>query len=359
MDMTIFHALAAFLNVGFLNIGQAGALSADIWTLAAGPNQAVYYGVNYEGVYRSRDDGASWALASDGLKFYYHTYRLATVPDGTLFAATDQAIFRSADEGASWTPVGQGLPGGWQLIWQLAGDSRGNLFVSGVWEPEGSPAGTQVYGVFRSIDRGESWSAAGAGLPKSPWLTGLAVGPNDALFTGACGEGGCGSFRSADGGQTWEKIALDLPVGMTLRSLARDQSGDLAAGFAGDEKGAGIYRSSDGGKYWRKIEGIPDGAYATSLAREPSGRLLAAICKRSPGGQTRGLGVYRSTPDGLIWKPANFDFPSAADLFADHLTVSSAGSVFAILHWAGGEGIFKSTDGGASWRREKRAPAAQ
>lgn len=359
MGMTVFHALMVFLNVGFFNNGRANALSADIWTLAAGPNQTVYYGVNYEGVYRSRDDGASWALASDGLKFYYHTYRLAAVPDGMLFAGTDQAVFRSADEGASWKPVGQGLPGGWQLIWQLVCDSRGNLFVSGVWEPEGSPAGTQVYGAFRSMDRGESWSAIGAGLPESPWLTGLAAGPNDTLFAGACGKSDCGSFRSTDSGHTWEKIALDLPVGMTLQSLAADPSGGLVAGFAGDEKGAGIYRSWDGGKYWRKIEGIPDGAYATSLAREPSGRFLAAIRKRSPEGKWRGLGVYRSTPDGLIWKPANFGFPGAEDLFADHLTLSSAGSVFAILHWAGGEGIYKSADGGANWRREKHALAAQ
>ncbi|MBI2605281.1 MAG: hypothetical protein HYW49_04290, partial [Deltaproteobacteria bacterium] len=66
---------AFLVAIGFLAaVARAGSadgnsLSADIWTLAAGPNQTLYIGKNFEGVYRSRDDGATWMPAGSGLRF--------------------------------------------------------------------------------------------------------------------------------------------------------------------------------------------------------------------------------------------------------------------------------------------------
>ena len=94
------------------------------------------------GVFRSTNNGASWAAATDGQDDV--VFSLAII--GTdIYAGTDErGVFRSVDDGASWTEVNSGLTN--SIILSLA-VSDTTLF-----------AGTGGGGVFRSIDGGSSWS---------------------------------------------------------------------------------------------------------------------------------------------------------------------------------------------------------
>jgi hypothetical protein len=89
-------------------------------------------------VWRSRDDGATWAAADHGLP---EVPVGAVVPDpdrpGTVYAATDAGVWWSGDDGNGWRPLGRGLPGTPALALALRQDGRllrAGLLGRGVWE---------------------------------------------------------------------------------------------------------------------------------------------------------------------------------------------------------------------------------
>jgi len=89
-------------------------------------------------VWRSRDDGVTWADAGGGLPAV-PVGAVAADPDrpGTVFAATDAGVWWSRDDGAAWEPLGRGLPNTPALALALRRDGRllrVGLLGRGVWE---------------------------------------------------------------------------------------------------------------------------------------------------------------------------------------------------------------------------------
>ena len=106
--------------------GRPGAAWAA-WSSPRGPR-----------VWRSGDDGATWAEAGHGLP---EVPVGAVVPDpdrpGTVYAATDAGMWWSADHGRGWRPLGRGLPTAPALALALRRDGRllrAGLLGRGVWE---------------------------------------------------------------------------------------------------------------------------------------------------------------------------------------------------------------------------------
>ena len=111
-----------------------------------------------------------------------------------VIAGTSQGLFRSDDRGASWSPV-NGLP---------AGDI--NLVTFNPANPDqiyaASDSDLGSGGVFRSVDRGASWSSLGAGLPARPRITALALQPTTPVQVLAASwnptSGQAGTYRITD-----------------------------------------------------------------------------------------------------------------------------------------------------------------
>ena len=142
------HAQWTQTNGPFGGSCRAFATAADG---SGGTNLFVATGA---GVFRSTDNGTSWAGVNTGLTDW-NALALAATPDGNgashVFAGTaDQGVFRSTNQGTSWEAVNTGLPR-LTVFSLLANDA--NLF-----------AGVYLNGVYRSTNAGTTWVAANAGM---------------------------------------------------------------------------------------------------------------------------------------------------------------------------------------------------
>jgi photosystem II stability/assembly factor-like uncharacterized protein len=211
------------------------------------------------GIYRSSDDGRSWAEASNGLTAR-HIRWMAFHPDISdfEFAGTEPAdIFISHDGGSSWRECEEVPKLRDKFKWSLpyspeAGCVRGFAFHgSRVY------AAVEVGGVLVSNDKGETWQLA-EGSDGNPNLEGppepyiypdvhsLAVHPSspDLVYAPTGG----GFYRSRDGGKTWE-----LSYECYCRAVWVDpmDSEHMVLGPADHVDSNGrIEESRDGGKSW-------------------------------------------------------------------------------------------------------------
>jgi photosystem II stability/assembly factor-like uncharacterized protein len=255
-----------------------------------------------------------------------------TVP-GRLYAVVNGRIFKSDNGGERWGE--RRLPDGVDFATRLFVDPSRS---SSLWLSSAAP-----HGLFHSTNGGGSWRVANRGLEQLPVAT-LAVDPDNpavvlagtsGLFENVDGQfqPSGGIFRSGDGGSTWQKVVSRVDV----RGLLVDRSPPVtfyAASDAGDP--IGVLASEDHGAHWVKLA-LEERVNALVQGRDGSAALYAA---GAPG-----HGVFRSEDGGQSWKATS-----------DGLALSSVGALTAsdtIIYAASGgeQGIFMSDDRGASWRR--------
>ena len=118
-----------------------------------------------------------------------------------------------------------------------------------------------------------------------------------------------GVWKSNDYGRTWNPI-FDQEPSQSIGAIAVAPSDSNIVYVASGEGlhrpdlsvGDGIYRSSDAGKTWEHL-GLRDGEQIPSLVVDPSdpNRLFAAVLGH-PYGPNEERGIYRSTDGGKSWK---------------------------------------------------------
>jgi hypothetical protein len=134
-------------------------------------------------------------------------------------------------------------------------------------------------------------------------------------------------------------------VGLSGRttSFARDSSGNL---YAATSNG-GIWRSKDSAATWSSIaDNLPTQVVSgVAWSSKDGGTLLVLTGDNAYGGDTyAGLGVYRSTDDGAHWQHST-GVPDGLLGFKIVVDPNDRDIVYA----ATGGGLFRSTDGGASF----------
>lgn len=161
-------------------------------------------------VYRSADDGVTWATAlEEPVDVLAHT------PGGGLLAG-GEGLWRSEDDGQTWAAV-DGAP---SPIWTLAEAREDHLYAS---------TNQQLY---RSADDGQTWTLLG----DQPGLRQLLVDADEHLF-GRLWNGAVAA--SVDGGLTWDTLATGLPDRAEIVTLALDADSYLYAGT----EAHGVWRS--------------------------------------------------------------------------------------------------------------------
>jgi photosystem II stability/assembly factor-like uncharacterized protein len=119
------------------------------------------------GVYRTQDGGVTWSHC-DGLQgelLACHFDLTHPSDHRACFVGTDAGIWRSDDGGITWTRKTEGLPAGNILSFSGGSNAAQHLIVLYCTVPSHAENGQFVGGVYRSLDRGDSWQPAlGTGL---------------------------------------------------------------------------------------------------------------------------------------------------------------------------------------------------
>jgi photosystem II stability/assembly factor-like uncharacterized protein len=273
-------------------------------------------------------------------------------------------------------PLDPALYGG--LRWRMIGPFRGGRTVGAAGVP-GRPnlfyVGVNNGGVWRTTDAGRTWEPLFDDQPTGS-VGALAVAPSnpDVLYVG-CGEGlqrpdlsvGDGLYKSTDGGKTWKNVGLR--DGQQIAAVLidpRDPDRVLVA-VLGHPYGAnterGVYRTTDGGKTWERVLYKNENTGAVALAFDPAdARTVYAVLWESRQGpwengawQGPGSGLYKSADGGSTWRPLSKGLPTAEQRLG-RIGVTVAPSepkrLYAVVDAAPGQGgIYRSDDAGETWAR--------
>jgi len=205
-----------------------------------------------------------------------------------------------------------------------------------------------------STDAWLVWMDLSATLP-NPSVRAFAVDPTDRQRI-VVGTGdyvrfsGAGMFRTLDGGNTWTQISLPVDPEYFFRMLYREDGTyqTILAASSG-----GILRSTDNGATWSVAQiagggGAADGLW-TDLRAHPTNDAVFFACR----GTGSPNGVYRSTDGGATWSAlSTTNLPSGGAWDRATMAVAASDpSVLAVLVENDGalEGVYKSEDGGSSW----------
>jgi len=261
------------------------------------------------------------------------------------------------------------------LRYRCIGPFRGGRSAAVTGVP-GSPLlfyfGSTGGGVWRTRDGGASWQSISDGSFGGS-IGAVAVSESDPniIFVGA-GEktvrgnvsSGDGVWKSDDAGKTWKHIGLEDSRHISrVRIHPRNPDLVYAAVLGhlyGPNKQRGVFRSNDGGKNWEKVLFVNDEVGAIDLVLDPNNpRILYASTwrvKRTPyslesGGP--GSGLWKSTDGGTTWKEItkHKGLPKST-LGIIGVTVSPVDSnrVWAIMEAEDG-GVFRSDDAGQTWTK--------
>jgi uncharacterized repeat protein (TIGR01451 family) len=264
--------------------------------------------------------------------------------------------------------------------------SNPNVVYAGTGE--GALSGDSYFGngVMKSTDGGVTWANVSGDTFRSVAASGLAVDPTDAnhLYVAiGRGRGGIrrvtppnpttyGIFESTDGGVKWKlkKGTTDQLHGATDINIDPQNPKILYASFWGDA----MYRSADGGKKWTPIMGgLPAGAdFVTGATRfsiglsHPAGQsavLYAGFDYFDADGNRQPGRVWKSTNEGTTWtilSPGSGedeveDYCGTQCFYDNVIEVDPTNPdivyVAGQFHYEiGSGGIFRSTDGGATWK---------
>ena len=322
---------------------------ASVWaTFAALPNES--------GIARSTDNGNTWQVVPSIIT----NAGEAIVSDNAIIVAEDNFIWRSTDDGMSWDVVEQfaltGIGSFAKAGTKLFGAARSGIQTStdngASWnfEPFSDGAnsfasnGSTIYlgsnsKVFKSTDLGATWLDMSVGLGNGGIEALFYDGST--LFAGTPADAS-GIYRSTNGGKNWDPAATGLPGGKTIRSLI-----SLGAYvFAGTE-GDGIYRSSDHGNTWTKTD-----VNNSLLAHQ----LVFAFCTKDnalyAGADN---GIYKSTDGGATFQRMLNGFPPNINVYAWSITASGGNVVAAVTVLFSPsdalDGIFYSPDNGNTWHQ--------
>ena len=337
-----------------------------------------------KGLFELRRTGAQWQVGERHFLGEPVSIALADVRDGTLYAALNLGHFgvklHRRDPGSeAWTEIA--APAyplkpedsedkvEWKnkLVWSLE--------AGGADQPGVLWAGTLPGGLFKSLDRGDSWQLVRAlwDVPqRAEWFGGgydvpgihsICVDPrnSDHVLVGiSCG----GVWRSEDGGASWTISATGMradymPPELNENEAVQDPHRVVRSRANPDllwcQHHNGMWRSENGGRNWQEITNVPVSNFGFAVAVHPGDGNTAwfapaeADQRRIP--VDTAMAVTRTTDGGKSFTVLREGLPQEQcyDLVYRHgLTVSDDGCSVLMASTTGG--VWVSDNAGERWQ---------
>ena len=248
--------------------------------------------------------------------------------------------------------------------------------VSDLAVNESNPAhfyvGTATGGVWKTTNHGQSWesvfddqSTASIGAislaPSNPNVVWVGTGEPQNRQSSPWGDG---VFKSMDGGRSWEHMGLQETrhIGsVVIHPRDPDIVWIAAVGHLwGPNPERGVYKTVDGGRTWDRVLYIDENTGAIDLVVDPGdpNTLFAAMYQRRRTGfgfsaDGSGSGIWRTVDGGATWRELSEGLP-AGDKGRIGLDVyrQDGNLVYALVESRGsGGGIYRSRDRGDTWEK--------
>ena len=243
--------------------------------------------------------------------------RVPGQPDAIYVATAGGGVFKSTNQGTSWAPIFDRVDATMSIGDIAVAPSDPGVVWVGTGEANNRQSSSWGDGVYKSADAGQTWKRSG--LADTRHVGRIVIHPADphVVYVAAGGHlwgsnSERGVFKTVDGGETWSKVlyvdentgATDLvmdPQDPQTLYAAMYQRQRKAWGFNGGGPGSGIFRTRDGGATWTRLSnGLPQGDKGRIgldvFHADP--RVIYAVVEAAG----RESGVYRSADHGETWQ---------------------------------------------------------
>ena len=259
------------------------------------------------------------------------------------------------------------------LRYRMVGPARGGRVtaVTGViQEPHTFYMGATGGGVWKTTDAGITWANVSDSYFDVGSVGSMDVSDSDpnVLYVGTGSEGlrsnvsiGRGIYKSTDAGRTWSHVGL-REMGQIGAVVVHPTNPEIvyAAGL-GDpfrrNTERGVYRTRDGGRSWQRVLYVSDSTGAVDVELQPGNPSVVYAsmwrAERKPwtiiSGAREG-GVYKSTDGGDTWRKLTNGLPNQLVGKSD-LAVSRAmpNRLYVLMEAKPGNGLYRSDDAGETF----------
>ncbi len=262
-----------------------------------------------------------------------------------------------------------------ELKYRSVGPLRGGraTTVAGVPSQSGTfYMGATGGGVWKSTDYGVAWTNVSDGFFASPSIGAIRVADSNPniVYVGSGSDGirsnvipGKGVYKSTDGGKKWTFLGLEKTAHIGAVEIHPSNPDVVFVAAIGNafapNPERGVFRTKDGGKNWEKVLYINDtiGVADLEFAPDDPNTIYAAAWRveRKPwtiisGGKGAG-GIYKSTDGGNTWKKVEKGLPTGLIGKIDFAVAkSNPNRLWALVEAPQGEGgVFRSDDRGESF----------
>lgn len=208
-------------------------------------------------IFVSEDNGSSWRRSNLNAAtecWFINTTRVTSIhfdplDEDTIWITIEiDGVFRSTDRGRTWTRLVDGLNDCDTHDLVFLDDDTGRTLL----------CSTEA-GLHKSEDNGENWSLVPVPEETAPWLYWRSIkyrADRNGVILASVGDKPSGEagvlLISQDFGRSWERATLSEPVNSTIWSIATNASDPTLLFFI--TIFGQVYRSEDGGESWHKMK---------------------------------------------------------------------------------------------------------
>jgi len=316
-------------------------------------NPSIAYAIFSRKIFKTKDGGKTWKdfFSTHDQPFIQNSgvERLAVGENSDeVFIAGRQGLFHTEDAGEHWHERNKGFIG--SEVVDIVKANDGTLY-----------AGTYSLGMFKSTDKGQSWTFSSYNL-ENPYIMLIATHPTEPKTIFVTTNGGV--YVSLDSGLTWERVAKEffkdskiLPGISHFHGIAFDPKDPnrIYVGGGGDQyspSGVGISISENGGKTWRQANvGFEVNVHVSKIVVDKKNPSIVYATTQGPTNFSEkagtGYGVFKSTDYGKSWKKIN----SGMETVETNTIALDPNDSNILYLGTDDDGIYKTTDGGTSWTK--------